>query len=417
MLLMLSILLACSGGGGEGGGDWGEQGEPEPARDPRALVEAEPVARGSVGAFIVSNGLVESEDQATLVPEATGTVIAIHAEEGDLVRRGQLLAVIENASLDAGLARAEAEQAKAEAELERVRGLHGKGAVSDRDLADAQYAYDAARTAMVEARGTESHTRLVSPIAGTVASRDLRYGEVAGGQPAFTVVDLNKLRVLVQLPERDLATLAVGQPAILSSVYDEEARVEGVVQRISPTVDPATGTVRVTVDLDRDQTLLRPGQFVSVRIETGRHEDVLVVQRSSVLYEEGSPLVFRVRVEEEPEPEDEEGEASEEDEEDEGPGFLAGLFGGDEEDAEEEEPVEIPGPYRVGRKVPVELGLIDEDLAEVLSGVDAGDLVITIGHANLRDEARVRLPEDPRLELPEPDEDDEADDDAADAEG
>ncbi len=421
MLLLLSVLLACSGGdGGSGkgkGGDWGEEEDEEPARDPRALVEVAAVTTGSVGAFIVSNGLVESENQASLVPEATGTVIAIHAEEGDRVRKGQLLAVIENASLDAGLARAQAELAKADAELQRVRDLHAKGAVSDRDLSEAQYVYDAARTAMAEARGTESHTRLVSPIAGTVATRTLRYGEVAGGQPAFTIVDLDRLRVLVQLPERDLASLVVGQPAVLSSVYDEDVRVEGVVQRISPTVDPATGTVRVTVDLDPTQDALRPGQFVSVRIETGRRQDVLVVQRSSVLYEEGSPLVFRVRVEDEPEPEEEEGQESSD--EDEGPGFLAGLFGGDEEEGEEDEEIQIPGPYRIARKVPVKLGLVDEGLAEILSGVEIDDAIITVGHANLRDEARVRLPEDPRLELPDEDEDAAAGDDeeAADAEG
>ena len=80
MLLLLSVLLACSDGGGEGGGKHGPGGgedEAEPLRDPRALVEAAPVETGSVGAFIVSNGLVESENQASLVPEATGTVIAM----------------------------------------------------------------------------------------------------------------------------------------------------------------------------------------------------------------------------------------------------------------------------------------------------------------------------------------------------
>ncbi len=130
-MLKLLLLLACSGEG-HGDGEWGED-EPERVEDPRALVEAAPLVRGSVADVLASNGSVESEAMATLMPEATGTVVAIHAEEGDKVRRGQVLAVIENASLDAGLARAEAEAAKAEAEVARVERLHDAGAVSDRD--------------------------------------------------------------------------------------------------------------------------------------------------------------------------------------------------------------------------------------------------------------------------------------------
>ncbi|MCP4806833.1 MAG: efflux RND transporter periplasmic adaptor subunit [Proteobacteria bacterium] len=408
-MLKLLLLLACSGEG-HGDGEWGED-EPERVEDPRALVEAAPLVRGSVADVLASNGSVESEAMATLMPEATGTVVAIHAEEGDKVRRGQVLAVIENASLDAGLARAEAEAAKAEAEVARVERLHDAGAVSDRDLEDARHLLSAARTSLSEAEGTQSHTRIVSPIAGTVATRDLRYGEVAGGAPAFTVVDLSALRVIVRLPERDLARLGVGQPATLTSVYDEDVEVAGHVQRISPIVDPMSGTVRVTVALDDDDQTLRPGQFVSVGIEVGRHDDVFVVPRASIVYEEGEPLVHRVRIEDEPEEEEpEDGEDGEEEEESEEPGFFDELFAGDEE-VEEEEEVVIPGPYRIARKVPVEVGFVDDELAEITSGLDEGDLVLSIGHVNLRDEARVRLPEDPVLEQ---EDEDEADEDEAD---
>ena len=404
-VLKLLLLLACSGEGGGhgGGGDWEDEG-PSTPEDPRALVEVRIVEHGAVSDILASNGSVESEAMATLVPEATGTVVAIHAEEGDRVRRGQVLAVIENASLDAGLARAEAEAAKAEAEVARVEGLHAAGAVSDRDLEEARHLLRAAQTSLNEAQGTQSHTRIVSPIAGTVATRDLRYGEVAGGQPAFTVVDLSALRVIVRLPERDLARLQVGQPATLTSVYDEEVQVPGRVERISPTVDPMSGTVRVTVALDDGENTLRPGQFVSVGIEVGKHEDVMVVPRASIVYEEGEPLVYRVAIEDEPEPEeDEEGDEEEVEE----PGFFDELFAEDE--VEEDEEIEIPGPYRIARKVPVELGFVDDDLAEIAEGIELGDQIIEIGHVNLRDEARVRLPEDPLLEIP--DEDDEGEDD------
>ncbi len=392
LVLCAALILACSGG--EGTEPHGDEEVDDKVLDPRTLVERSPATLGSVGDFLMSNGTVESEVQADLVPETTGTVVAIRAEEGDVVRRGQVLAIIDNATLDAALARAEAELAKAEAELEKIRSLHAQGVVSDRDLQDAEYAETTARTALQEARSTQGHTRLVSPIDGTVATRQLEYGEVAGGQLAFQVVDLTRLRVVIQLPERDIGRLQVGQTAALASVYDEETSVPGHVERIAPTVDPLSGTVRVTVTLDEPEAgVLRPGQYVSVRIEVGRHDDVLTVPYVAVFYEEGRPMIFRVRIEEPKEDE----EAEDEDEEDE-PGWLASLFE-DEAQAEEAE-TQVPGPYRIARKVPVELGFTDRDLAEVVSGIELDDEVVTVGHKNLRDEGRVRYTEDP--DMPDP---------------
>lgn len=369
---------------------------------------------GDVGQHLIANGMVESETQADLVPEATGTVVAIRAEEGDRVRRGQVLAVIDNASLDAVLARAEAEAARADAELTKIQDLHAKGAVSDRDLREARHAAQTAETSLAEARSSQGHTRLVSPIDGTVAVRNLQYGEVAGGQPAFTVVDLSKLRVVVQVPERDLSVLSEGMPATLRSVYDEETSVPGHIQRIAPTVDPNSGTVRVTVALDDPEGVLRPGQYVGVRIETDLHTDVVTVPRRAIFYEEGDPVVFRVAIEEPPEPEaSEEGDDGEqgEDEPEEKKGFSLNFGGGDagQEAGEDEGPSEpeLPGPYRIARKVPVELGFVNDDVAEIVGGVDVDEAVVIVGHDNLRDEARVRLPGDPRLEDVVPEDDEE----------
>ena len=407
LLLTAFMALACSGGGGPPDGDFGDEDE-ETVVDPRTLIEVGAVETGTVGDFLVSNGTVESEAQADLVPETTGTVIAIKAEEGDTVRKGQVLAVIDNATLDAALARAEAEATKALAELDKIRSLHDQGVVSDRDLQDAEFAEAAARTALAEARSTQGHTRLVSPINGTVAVRQIEYGEVAGGQLAFQVVDLTRLRVVIRLPERDLARLSVGQSATLTSVYDDEATVSAHVERIAPTVDPTSGTVRVTVALDEPEAgVLRPGQFVSVRVEVGRHDDVMTVPRTSLFYEEGEPLVFRVRVEEPPDPEEDEDEDEEGEGEDDEPGFLARFFDDGEEADEEEEEDPVPGPYRVARKVSVTLGYEDDDYAEITEGLELGDEVVTVGKANLRDEGRVRLESDPPM--PDPQDDNEGD--------
>jgi len=264
-----------------------------------------------------------------------------------------------------------------------------------------------ARASRAEAAGGAGQTRITSPIAGTVSVRDIRYGEIVGGQRAFQVVDLDKLRVVVRLPERDLARLTVGLPAKLSSVYDEDNPVSGGVTRIAPTVDPQTGTVRVTIELEAEQSVLRPGQYVSARVEVDSHPNVVVIPRRALLYEEGNPIAFRVG-EEDPPPRDEEDKKATK-----GPGGFSfgggGMMGG----KDEIDDADLPGPYRVARKVELEIGYVDDDHVEIISGLEVSEDVVTTGHAALRDGARVRYPEDPRYGDVDPD----ADPDAEEAEG
>ncbi len=424
-LLLLVLAVGCGGGpGGEGQGKEGEEDEFKP--DPRTLVEALPADVGGVGQYVVSSATVESEAEVDLVPETNGIVTAVRAEEGDSVRRGQVLATIENPNLDAGFERAKAELERAEQSYDELRRLSEVGAVSERDLLDAHHALVTARASFDEARATKAFTHLVSPIDGTVAVRDIRFGQTASAAArAFQVVDLDRLRVVVQLPERDLARVALGQPALLVPVYDSQLEVAAQVARISPVVEPNSGTFRVTVVPQAPDRLLRPGQFVSVRVQVDHHDQALTIPRRAVLYDRGAPYVFRVeqappelkKGEEGDKEEEEEGEEGDgEEEEEEEPGFweqvqaklteLKGKGEGEEEEEKEDEP---PGPKRVARKLPIEVGFVEVEIVEVIGGLEEGDLVVTLGHEALRDEARVRLPSDPEWHPGQEDDEDEED--------
>ena len=310
--------------------------------------------------------------------------------EGDAVTKGQLLAVIASPQLDAAYERASAELERTSAEAESAERLFQQGAIARSELDVAQRALAGARTAHQEASQTRGFTRLESPINGVVATRTIRFGETAGPTPAFTIVDPGQLRVVVALPERDLARVSVGQPATVVSAYDEAVGATGQVVRVAPVVDTQTGTVRVTVALDPSQSVLRPGQYVSVRIEVARHDGVLTVPRRAVVWEEGRAYVYTLL--EGPPPEEEGKEMDEPKEKEEEKSAWSFDFGGGDE--EEEEP-EVPGPYRRAHRVPVTLGYEDGVLAEVIEGVAPGEQVDTVGNQALRDDARVRLPTDP----------------------
>jgi len=401
---LLWLVLGCGDGGGGEGWEGGEQARVEPV----SVVEVSLVGHGSVADQVTASAVVESELTANLVPEATGIITEILADEGDPVVEGQVLARLENVSLGTGAAKARAEVARLADQASRTRALFEQGAVSARDLDEADHALQTARLSLREASAGYGNTRIVAPFDGVVALRNVKVGELAtSATSAFQVVDLSALRVVASFPERELGRVRPGQPVRLASAYDVEQGASGIVQRVSPVVDANTGTFRVTVSVDPGQELLRPGQFVSVTVEVGRHDEVPVVPKKAVVYEDGVPVVYRVA--DAPEP-------KEGDDEEEGDGDAADEgswwpFGGGEAEvaSTDEEPEEPEGPKQVAERRVVSLGLVDDDWAEVSEGIEPGDTVVTVGQSHLRDGARVRPQEAAGLAEDEGEDSNEAD--------
>lgn len=409
--LLISIATAC-GMEGSGPGGPGMDGKGDKKPDPVTVVEIDAATLGSVADVLASSATVESESQADIIPVSTGIAVSVHKDEGDPVQKGDLLAVLDNVSLGASAERAASDLQRLEEQYREMERLASQGAVSNRELSDLRYQLEAAKTSKREASRSYGQTRLTAPFDGVVSMRNIRVGELATSSgAAFQVVDLDRLRVVASMPERDLPRIEVGQPATLISAYDPDITAKGTVERIAPVVDAGSGTFRVTVRVDPDQTALRPGQFVTVDLEVDRREDVVVVPRKAIVYEDGSPVVYVYG-----EPSEE--ELAEDDPDGKGekggskmPEWLTDLFGGgDDEKAEddgdsEEEAAEDVG--HVARRTPVDLGLLDNEVAEITSGLDEGDQVIVVGQSHLRDGAKVRDVNEP-ADDEAPSEDDKA---------
>ena len=383
---MLVAVIGCGGGGSRPGAS--EEPADAAPPDPITVVEVAVAGPGSVAEVLVASAVVESEASAMLVPEATGVVREIRKDEGDVVRRGDVLAVLDNVTLGTGAARASAEVTRLQQQLDEARELANRGAVSAREVEDLEYQLRSAQLSSTEARRSFGSTRITAPFAGVVAMRDVRVGELAtSAQAAFQVVDPARLRVVASIPERDLGRVSLEQPVRLVSAYDSSVWASGRVQRLSPVVDANTGTFRATVGVD-EPARLRPGQFVSVQIEVDRHDDVLVVPKPAVVYEDGVPVVYAVI--------DAPDEPEEDAEEDETPSSRRWWpFGGGaaDEATDEEAPDEEEGPRLVAERRLVNVLLADEEWAEVERGVQVGDRVVVVGQSHLRDGGRVRVAE------------------------
>jgi membrane fusion protein, multidrug efflux system len=379
LALLLLGLSACSFDAARMGG-----GSPRSVA-PSTVVEVAPATVGSVADLLVTNATVESERRADIIPQTSGIVREIRAAEGDAVQAGQILAVIDNISLDESASRAVAEVRRLEAEVDVSRRLVEQRAMAQRELDELEGRLLGARSTLREATVVAKQTRLVAPFEGVVGARDLRVGELVGSSTkAFQVVDLDALVIVASLPERDVARIDVGQFARAVSAYDPDLFADARVERVAPIIDAASGTFRVQLRLPPGQRALRPGQFVSVKIEVARHSDVVVVPKRALVYEDGMPVVYRMVSRA---PTDEEREAAApKPASPSGWSFSTGGSGPKAPAAAAPEPL---SPF-VAERVRVDIGLADDAWIEIRSGIAPGDQVVVLGQSALKDGARVR---------------------------
>ena len=217
--LLFALLLGC---GGDESEDWKKFAEK--SVDPTTVVEVLAASRGDVIDTLETSTTVESESQADVIPTSSGIVLSVHKEIGDPVRKGDLLAVIDNVNLLEGASRAAAEVNRLEDQVNQMRTLRTQGAVSERELRDLEHQLTTARSTLVEASDGAGQTRLKAPFAGVVAARNIRKGQLASGSAAaFQVVDPDTLEVVAQLPPARSAQMW-GTAPYLSGVCDRRSR-------------------------------------------------------------------------------------------------------------------------------------------------------------------------------------------------
>lgn len=237
----------------------------------------------------------------------TGRIVKVYAQVGDRVRRGQLLAQIDDsvlapqvAELTASLAKARAQAKLTAAEYRRAVAIGPDGGLSQQDIEQRQAtaAIDAANVRMVAAqlqqkRAQLALTRIVAPVAGIVLTRHAEAGQVAspGGPALFTLEDKGRVELIGKVPEQDLASLKVGQPAQVYLIgYRRPFR--GHIWLLGATIDSANRLGQVRIAL-APSPALRPGAFARAVI-TVSHAERPVVPQTAVLTDSTGSYVFIV---------------------------------------------------------------------------------------------------------------------------
>lgn len=253
---------------------------------------------------LVANGNVAAWQEASVGAEVAGLRLAqVLVNVGDVVRAGQVLArfatdVVQAdvAQARAALQQAQANAAEAQANAARAQALAGSGAMSAQQIqqlatADqaAQAGVAAAQAALTVQRLRLAHTEVRAPDAGVISARQATVGAVAGvGSELFRMVRQGRLEWRAEVTAADLARIRVGTPAEVLAAGG--ARVQGRVRMLAPTLDAATRTALVYVDLPRHPDL-RAGMYARGQLALGERQ-ALTVPLSAVVVRDGFESVF-----------------------------------------------------------------------------------------------------------------------------
>lgn len=270
---------------------------------------------------VVDTGKVKPKEKVEIKSKVAGQVVEVHAHEGDVVKKGDLLLRLDPVDFHRDVARAEAEVAQAENSLEfaRLNVMRRKQARKDRGVAQVEVelaesevrsrviSLRIARIALARARDRLRSTRVTSPISGTVLELNVQKGEVVTpgvqqtfeGRSLLTVGDLSTLIVETDVNQIDIAKIRVGQQVTLTFDAYPGRTFEATVTKASPAAVKSAGEEEVErfpveATLAAQDSAIKPGMTADVRFRVEVKEGVFTVPIEAVIRENGKTYVTKM---------------------------------------------------------------------------------------------------------------------------
>lgn len=336
---LLLILVGCSTDGDSSK----DESKQESTEEKGIVVEVAPVSRATIAASYNGTATLDATAQAQVVAKASGVLLSVLTEEGQPVQAGQVIARLDPDQPRLEVARNEAMLRKLEAEFARSTELFERKLVAADAHERIRYDVETQRAAWDMAKLQLSYTEIRAPISGVVARRMVKQGNLIKINDAlFDIVDTARLEAVLNVPERELRNMAAGQPVQLRVDAAPGIGFDGVIDRVSPVVDPASGTFRVVCAFSDATGVLKPGMFGRIDVSFDERANALTVPREALIEGEGDVAVFMVK---------------------------DGL----------------------AVRTPIQPGHVNAKLVEVLAGIAEGERVVTKGKVSLRDGSRISV--------------------------
>jgi len=339
LAVSISALSACGRSHGAQGGEF--FGSKDSGVDDPVPVEFTTISAGPIEEALRFSANLEAEKHVQVLSRTMGLIRQLLVEEGDVVKLNQVLLRLESEEQRSALQRVEIDLELAERTLTKQRKMYKEGGLSEQSLETAEFEVKRLRIARADAARALRYTTVRAPIKGTITSRLVKRGDVVNpNQPLFDIIDFDSIVARVFVPEKEMHKLRPGLAVRVLAQASGERLHDGVVDLISPVVDPRSGTVKVTIKLPQTEGL-KPGMFVDVELVTATHENAVLLPRRALVYDDDIPYAFK-----------------------------------------------LVGDDRVER-MRVDSALQSREFIEPATGFAAGDRVIVAGQVGLRDKALV----------------------------
>jgi len=241
-----------------------------------------------------TTAVLEAKSESKVTNKVTGMIEQILVEEGMFVKKGQVLAEIDSESYQLDYERASIDLASAKAEYNRSKPINGKQIISAKDLEKLEFLVQSRTNQQAVAALKVRDSKVIAPITGVVAQRMVKAGNMTSNAESemFHIVALETLQGVVYLPESEMNNVKVGQNAQLVFPANEQVNVPATVALISPIIDTESGTFKVTLMVDNDDSKLKPGMFAKVSLILDVHSNAQIVPQKALLVTDTETSIF-----------------------------------------------------------------------------------------------------------------------------
>jgi membrane fusion protein, multidrug efflux system len=263
---------------------------------PPMPVEVSPVMVEKVSDKFEGVGTIEALEAITVVAEIEASVTALPFREGGFIRRGGLIAQLDDSQLAAELARAEALRAQSKSTYDRVKTIVDQGAGAPQDLDDASAALKVAEANLDLAKARIAKTRIVAPFYGIIGARRISVGTfVRAGQAITDLANIDDIRVTFSTPERFLSKLNQGATVNVSTPAFPGYELQGKIIVIEPVIDAATRSARVVARVPNPERKFRPGMSANITAILSERPNALTIPNEAVFGSGDQSFVFVVK--------------------------------------------------------------------------------------------------------------------------
>ena len=252
--------------------------------DTTPTVAVEQVTRRDVPQEVVYTTTIQAFAKNNIAPQSVNRIAKINVEVGDYVTKGQELAKMDQVQLQQAeiqMQQTKLQMQNNEVEYGRLKGLYDAGGLSKSDLDAIELAYNASKLSYNVAKKSYDNllenSVLLSPINGVVTARNYDVGDMyAMSAPIFTVEQISPVKLLVGVSESDYTKVHKGDAVTITADALPGQEFQGEINRIYPTVDPATRTFTVEVKVANADKALRPGMFARATVTFGVNNSIII---------------------------------------------------------------------------------------------------------------------------------------------